>query len=66
MNEKLSGKQVWNDINDSLREERWKLRSFSKSLTRYSGKPSRPFDAGVNEGASLLCRATLEGTALSS
>jgi len=60
MNEKLSGKHVWNDINDSLREERWKLRSFFEESYTLFWQAVTSFDAGVNEGASLLCRATLE------
>jgi hypothetical protein len=60
MNEKLTGKQVWNVLNDSLREERWKLQSFLEESYTLFWQAVTTFDAGVNEGTSLLCRATLE------
>ncbi len=60
MNEKLRGKQVWNTLNDSLSEERWKLQSFLEESYTLFFQAVTSFDAGVNEGTSLLCRATLE------
>jgi hypothetical protein len=54
------GERIWNDLNESLKGELWKVYAILAEAHTLFAQAVTSFDAGVNEGAVLLCRATVE------
>ena len=54
------GEKIWSDTFEALGESTWKVYAILAEAFTMFGQPVQCFDAGVGEGTSLLCRATLE------
>ena len=55
-----SGQEIWNALNESLRDAAWKVNPTLFEAYHLFGQATKSFDVGLYEATALLCRATLE------
>lgn len=55
-----SGQEIWNALNESLRDDAWKVNPTLFEAYHLFGQATKSFDVGLYEATALLCRATLE------
>src|SRR3989442_9322434 len=54
------GEKIWSDTFEALGENTWKVYAILAEAFTMFAQAVQCFDAGIGEGTSLLCRATLE------
>ena len=55
-----SGQEIWDSLNESLKDEAWKVNPTLFEAYHLFGQATKTFDVGLYEATALLCRATLE------